>query len=141
MKIHTDHLVAYDLVDAVRYATDVTGHGHVGHAQFPPESRSRSRDRGFTVYLRGDGSVYRRWTNSGTHGGGGDYAASYDSWGNFLAYLFAIDPDMIAGPYDGVEDFHRQVKEAAVHRKDSAGAYVIPDAATIARYRSILART
>lgn len=32
-------------------------------------------------------------------------AATYCQWGTFLAVLFATDPEMIAGPYDGLASF------------------------------------
>jgi hypothetical protein len=40
------------------------------------------------------------------------YAASYDEWGLFLAELFELDPRMIAGTYDGRDDFHAKTGHA-----------------------------
>lgn len=76
---------------------------------------SRSRDHAFEVKLgsdikiKGDG---RRWTNSGTYGKGGNYAATYDEWGWLIAEIFEQDPEAIFGNYDGRDDFHRQTKYA-----------------------------
>ncbi len=41
-----------------------------------------------------------------------EYAATYDEWGYWLAALFAIDPEMLAGNYKGVDSFHALTKGA-----------------------------
>jgi hypothetical protein len=70
---------------------------------------------------RGKAYRVRRFKNSGksgaySDGGGGPfgrcdesvYAATYDEWGWFLAYLFAADRLAKAGIYDGAADFQRK---------------------------------
>lgn len=63
---------------------------------------SKSRARSFDVALTAFDEPGRRVRNFGTSGGSWgsteyDKAATWDEWGIFLARLFALDPDMIAG--------------------------------------------
>lgn len=101
MRIHTDILTHADIVSAVRAAGIETA-PNVRTVRLSVEGvkhhRSRSRARAFAVKLHGSSS---RQTQDGA-----GPAASYDEWGIFLAALFAIDPEAIAGPYDGAEFFH-----------------------------------
>jgi len=63
---------------------------------------SRSRDRGFEVRLTGES---KRRPNSGTRGAGDDYAATWDQWGVFIAYLFDRDPEMMTQDYADLDEF------------------------------------
>lgn len=101
MRIHTDVLSADDfshsLADEKRAARIAIS---VGFKELS-EHRSTSRHRGFEVQLgsykkiEGDG---RRIGNSGSYGAmSGEYAATYDEWGWFLAALYREDPNMIVG--------------------------------------------
>lgn len=72
--------------------------------------QSRKREGAFEVKLRWNGMKIkgdgRCWTNSGSAGSGGHYAAMYDEWGWFIAELFKADPEAIFGSYDGVDGFN-----------------------------------
>lgn len=116
MKIHSDIITREDLFNSLpkfNLEVEVTMHG------------SRKRARAFNVGLQWDGPKvkgdgrYRR--NYGTSGGGFDqpWAATYDEWGEWLARLFEIDPDAIAGSYNGREDFIAQTTEMRSYRKDA----------------------
>jgi hypothetical protein len=104
MRIHTDKITTIDVYRAVigmhGVSVDVTEHG------------SHSRARSFDVSLTGTSG---RRTNTGRYGAPVDddtFAATWDEWGIFLAYLFSVDPNAWAGGtrkrpiYDGREDFH-----------------------------------
>lgn len=114
MKIHTSVLTA----DHFYAALKATAPG-VFFAELRREG-SRSRTAGFNVLLESDGTPdkdgtpRRRARNRGKGGYDGHpgFAASYDDWGRFLAALFLVDPDAIAGPYKGYDDFHAQTKGA-----------------------------
>lgn len=84
MRIHSDTLTVADLSMASRLAV----------VTFTTLDRkgSRKRDHAFEVKLSGD-SPFRQ-------NGGTEYAATWDQWGIFLAYLYSRDPDMIAAAYN-----------------------------------------
>lgn len=117
MRIHTSVLSPIDVYGATNdahIASDV-------HPVVMSHQGSRKRRGAYEVQLgtydKTSGPTRsRRYKNTGTHGAGYGYdriwAATYDEWGWFLANLFAIDPDAIAGPYNGVDDFHAQTKGA-----------------------------
>ena len=82
---------------------------------------SRSRDRAFEVRIGADAGQDVLGTTRRPCMGGGYYhpfnvgdedwtekALTYCEWGWFLANVFAIDPDAIAGPYKGSDDFYAQ---------------------------------
>jgi hypothetical protein len=102
MRIHSDTLTAEHFEAARQFASAQTDLGtvYLGECQL---RASRTRRYAFEVKLEGDGSKRRRNNHSNT-----GFAASYDQWGWFLAYLFSIDADAKAGPYDGVTDFDEQ---------------------------------
>lgn len=54
--------------------------------------------------VKGDG---RRWTNTGSRGADthGNYAATYDEWGWFIAELFYKDEHATFGHYAGMDGF------------------------------------
>lgn len=102
MRIHTS-LTAGDLraiLKACR-ASEIFGAVHFSTLD---EHGSKTHARAFEVKLGallkvdGDG---RRWGNSGGYGAtsqtSGEYAATYDEWGWFLAGIFAFDPSARAG--------------------------------------------
>lgn len=111
MRIHTDRLTDGELCYQLACVSpwlrlESTRHG------------SRKRNHAFEVSItycgekvKGDG---RGRTNAGTSGYNFDrpYAATWDEWGEWLALLFELDPDMIAGPYDGRDDFYAQTAES-----------------------------
>ena len=105
----------------------------------PEPHGSRKRALAFEVQLGTHNSSSgptrsRHYKNSGVNGAGNCYAASYDEWGWFLAALFEVDPDAIAGPYDGLDDFNTKTRDAynaehelfvnqnATHRSLASGA-------------------
>lgn len=114
MRIHTDKLSEQNIrafladeITAGRIAPTVgfkklTQHG------------SRSKARAFEVQLEswdnadGDG---RREGNSGSYGGGENYAATHDEWGWFLAALFAAEPEADATHYYNADDFHHKTTD------------------------------
>lgn len=106
MRIHTDVITRADLLNAEKAARSPED-GHVFLSVM--EHGSRSRARAFEVALEGDGTKNRRRRNPGT-GPNRDkgYAATWDAWGRFLAHLYTVDPNMIAGPYKSENDFHAQ---------------------------------
>jgi len=108
MRIHSDVIGYKDIVSATEYAARNAGHGKVILDDFDWHG-STKRKNGITVKLIGDGTHSKRRVNAGTAKNVDryslDYAATYDSWGFFLAYLFALDADMLT-PYDkGSDDF------------------------------------
>lgn len=110
MRIHTYTLTERDVYEAAGAASKF-GHGRCFVANLSRHG-SRSHDHAFAVNLTGDGTVNKRRVNYGTSQTRDrfdrEFAATWDQWGVFLAVLFDRDPDMIAGPYKGVDDFHRQ---------------------------------
>jgi hypothetical protein len=114
VRIHTDKIETLDIVQAKNTATLQSG-GTV-HLEELARRGSRRRARAFEVRLTGDGTLTRRRINAGTSRDVDrfslPYAATWEQWGWFLVHLFTVDPDMVAGPYDGAEDFHRQTRHA-----------------------------
>jgi hypothetical protein len=107
MRIHTNIAGLTEIGAAARYASEVSGGGVTVHLIGTHASRSHAH--AFEIRLTGDGTLSRRRSNSGRYGADSDaYAATYDQWGHFLFALYAVDPDIKAGPYTGVEDFDHQ---------------------------------
>lgn len=105
MRIHSSHLTFEDL-RAARQVASTIGDGRVCLSY--DAHGSRKRNRAFEVRLTGDGSFSRRRPNTGRSGGGEEYAATWCAWGAFFAELFEVDPNAIAGPYNGRDDFNAQ---------------------------------
>ena len=116
MKIHSSVLTERDL-----YAAVATCPG--AWLDRADQKGSRSRARAYDVALESDGTPdangkpRRRCRNQGKAWSQRDgqhpgFAASYDDWGYFLAHLFAVDAEAIAGPYKSAEDFHAQTADA-----------------------------
>ncbi len=106
MKIHSDIIdqtgTFYAAAQDKSYAvSDITKVG------------SKSRRNAFNVYLGGSARARSQ------HWDGYDYvkAATYDEWGFFIATLYEIDPNMIAGPYKGIDDFNTKTKHAYIDGK------------------------
>lgn len=110
MRLHTDKITVDDLYRAVNAA--ITPEDGVVWLEYY-EHGSRSRARAFEVGLEGDGTVNRRRRNPGKsvpYGTNKGYAATWDAWGRFFAYLFDIDPGMTCYAYNGREDFHNKTE-------------------------------
>lgn len=93
MRIHTDTLTTGDFYDAARKA-GVTIDRNSMHG-------SRSRVRAFDFILSGS-------SNRRQNFGGDGQAATWDEWGVFLSWLFAVDPSATTQPYDGLAEFERK---------------------------------
>ena len=97
MRIHSDVLTYADIITAVKNAgadfaaiEGLTAHG------------SRARNRAYNVNLVGNS--HRRPNRVHTHS---EYAATWDQWGVFFAYLYGVDPDLKTTTYKDEETFHR----------------------------------
>lgn len=106
MRIHTDaHLST--ILEAARqarvYLVKCDEHG------------SRSRSRAFEIKLEGDS---RRRPNGGQSGAGSGYAATWDQWGVFLAFIFAADDTASCWAYAGAADFHYKTNGRFEDRSD-----------------------
>jgi hypothetical protein len=111
MRLHSSKITYFDVSEAVRRASTI-GDGTVFIEVFS-EHGSRKRAKSFEVRLSGDGSFSKRRTNPGKTSpvwGMNPYAATWCAWGVFLAHLFEVDPEMLAGEYQGVEDFNLKTK-------------------------------
>lgn len=95
MRIHHD-AISRDAVYAAARAAHVTLLKLESHG-------SRSRYYSYDVILGGSSSRRCNSRQFRTQ-----HAATWDEWGIFLGHLFIADFNAIAGPYDGVNDFHRQ---------------------------------
>lgn len=106
MRIHSDTLTYYHLTDAAKAAaTPEDGSVYVDMMMHG----SRSRARAFEVGLSGDGTRNKRRRNPGAGNRDRsdlDYAATWEAWGRFLAYLFRVDPNMTSTYYSDENDFH-----------------------------------
>jgi hypothetical protein len=71
---------------------------------------SRKRWKGYEIQLSGSS---RYSAQSGQW-----KAATWDEWGVFLAFLFDREPGLIAGSYDGRDDFINQTADAIEREKN-----------------------
>jgi hypothetical protein len=94
------------ILQAASFASRASGHGAV-IVSAVDEFGSRSHAHAWDVKLSGDGSAQRHKAN----GRRDDFAASYDSWGWFLSFLYEIDPTMKSAYKDGY-DFHARTFDA-----------------------------
>lgn len=104
MRIHSDKLSPVHII----MATDNLPGVYVTYSQHG----SRSHERAFEVSLEGNG--YRK--NTGQYGASDEYGATWDEWGVFLARLFDIDANMVAGPvkrpvYASGYDYHAKTND------------------------------
>ena len=101
MRIHSDVLDNFDLYRAARVAG-------VTFVRFD-EHGSRSHKRAWDIVLSGT-STHRTQA-----GGRQEFAATWDEWGMFFAYLFGQDEQMMAGNkswgYRDRADFDRKTDE------------------------------
>lgn len=117
MHLHTDTLTADDVRNALR-DSGLVARGVYLDWERPMKTRgSRKRARRIDFWLIASSGRGRRFTNSGKHGAGTEYAPLYDEWGALLGELFHRDPRAITDYYDGAEDF---VQKAAEYRHKSA---------------------
>lgn len=114
MRIHTDKLSDTNIRELLAKERAA---GRIPYAvgfKTLDQRGSRKRARAFEVQLdayekeHGDG---RRYGNSGSYGGGQNWAATYDEWGWFLAALFAADPEADATYYSDADDFHTKTTD------------------------------
>ena len=92
MRIHTDTLRITDLrVAELKAGVELRWKRH----------GSRSRSHAYEIKLRGNSKRRPNFYDDD-----GSFAATWDQWGVFLGYLFALDPDMVAGPYSDEYRFH-----------------------------------
>jgi hypothetical protein len=113
MKIHTDTLT----MRQVYAATSASGMRGVTLERCDQRG-SRSRARSFDVTLRGNST---RKPNPGTgrnRPDEGEYAATWDEWGMFIAALYLLDPEAIIGQYGSRAVF----EEATAWRFDDLDA-------------------
>jgi hypothetical protein len=99
MRIHCSNDVTTSTIYAAarhaRVDVTITEHG------------SRSRDHAFNVKLEGES---RRRPNGGASGAGSGYAATWDQWGVFLAFIFDVDPRTKCWAYANVWDFDAKTR-------------------------------
>lgn len=94
MRIHSNTLTRQDIYEAAREAgVRVTRLEDFG---------SRSHGHAHEVILSGS-SPFRQM-------GKQDFAATWDEWGHFLAFLFNIEEFIKAGPYTSRFVFHERTK-------------------------------
>ena len=103
MRIHTDGTICdSEFYEAAR-AAGVT-------IEVKSKHGSRKRWVGYEIQLSGS-SPYSAQS-------GAWKAATWDEWGVFLAFLFDREPTLIAGTYDGHDDFVMQTAEAVLHNEN-----------------------
>ena len=120
MRIHSDTITSIDVLAAANFAARA-GHGRVTVDTLSRHG-SRSRRQAWEVKLTGDGSHSRRRPNGGTYGAADDYAATWDSWGWFLAFLYSVDPRMTCWAYADAENFHERTDGKFRAAMESAAA-------------------
>lgn len=108
MKLHSDTLTKARIMIARNRAENK---GHIANDVYLYRlvpAGSRTRAHGFEVRMgtdekaKGDG---RRRTQDNEA-----YSASWDEWGWFIAELYAMDENMVFGPYKGYDDFLRKTR-------------------------------
>lgn len=99
MRIHTDILTVTDLREAASAAGAYFDDRDIW------QNGSRKRARGFNFYLLGASSRLPHNGPAYTSRGDG-YAATWDQYGIMFAYLYAIDPGMLAAHFRSAEHFH-----------------------------------
>lgn len=115
MKLHSNTLDTFDISRALQAGKNAgLIADDIYFTQFNPAG-SRKRARGFEIQLgthdKSSGPTNSRYyKNSGNSGADSVWAATYDEWGWFIAYLFASDPEAIFGPYLGLDSFNQQTK-------------------------------
>ena len=108
MRIHSDKITLSDLYLALEAACQHQG----GSIYFGTLTEHRSTKRGKAYEIKLEATVKakgdkRRRPNTGDRGAGYAWAATRDEWGEFLAFLYGVDPWMIAGEYTSELQFHK----------------------------------
>jgi len=109
--IHTNLIEEAHVTWARSYGCEQAGQGSFWVADLESLG-SRTHQRKLVLHLEGDGSVSKRRRNTGKYGGSDEFAATWDQWGWFLAYLFDIDPDARTDGhrYNGFDNYHEQTQ-------------------------------
>lgn len=97
MRIHSNTITRQDIEHAARKSRTVL-------LQCDPQT-SRKRSSAFELTLGG-------LSKSRTVRFRDERAATYRQWGTFLAYLLELDPNMVAGNYDGLAGFDAATRYA-----------------------------
>ena len=98
MRIHTN------LTEAdIRRIVEETNAPGVGVGSLSVHG-SRKRDRGIELQITGHS------LQGGAFGAVDFRTALWDEWGLVLTRIFEADPDAIAGPYNGRDDFQQQTQ-------------------------------
>ena len=108
MRIHSNTITPHDLLDALEAACKRQG-GSL-HFATVTDHRSTKREMAYEIKLGANVKVKgdkRRRPNDGQYGAGQGWAATHDEWGEFLAFLYGVDPWMIAGEYTSELQFHK----------------------------------
>lgn len=107
MRIHTDTIGSADIYNATDTATREGGapNGRTVRPSRFDLHKSLTRRHAYEILLTGN-NPRRQMGNRD------NFAATYDEWGWFLSHLFTVDPDAVAGPYNGADDFHEQTHGA-----------------------------
>lgn len=119
MRVHSDTLTPDDFYLAAWAVRADAPHIYINQIGV---YGSRSRARAFDVALRGRGARHTRRPNSGSYGAAqGDFAATYDDWGYWLAELFRRDPNARVGSiYNGRDDFHARTAGVFLNEQELA---------------------
>lgn len=110
MRLHSDTITYRDIANAADAASTVED-GSV-YVEMTMHG-SRSRARAFEVGLSGDGTRNKRRRNPGAGDKDRsdlDYAATWDAWGRFFAYLYSVDSEMTCYAYADENDFHHKTQ-------------------------------
>lgn len=124
MRLHTDTHTRSTIQHALQRATNTGKVARHVYIETLDLHGSRKRADAYEIRLRawdkveGDG---RRRPNPGTgnRDHDGEWAATYDEWGWFIAELFTIDPDAIFGSYVGQKGFDHDTHGAYSLTSDS----------------------
>jgi len=113
MRIMTNFLTADEIIrDGLPFAESRAGHGRL-YVIRSGESGSRTHDRSIDLILEGDGSHNRRAPgHRAVDYSAGQYAASWESRGWLLAWIFANDPEARCGVYRNFADFNERTHGA-----------------------------
>jgi hypothetical protein len=102
MRIHTNNLSKAEVASTLGMPDDVTVHVVSQHG-------SRTHRIAYEVALRGQSKRHKQAPQTRDDSMPGK-AATWEDWGQYLANLYRMDVDLVAGPYTDRADFHKQTK-------------------------------
>lgn len=120
MRVYTDTLGYTDILHAMADTRPECDGVYMDLSEVTLNGRRRRMT--FDVQLEGNSARHTRKRNTGQHGAGDEFAATWMDWGWLIAVLFRYEPTAVIGQYDGREEFLDRTRSEVTRKLHGHGA-------------------